>query len=120
MRLVYFRMRVPNFGDDLNAVLWPALARRRPPYFWHDVGTARMGADPAESVVDPTGQVHGVRGLYAIDASTLPTAGAVNTALTIVALALRMGDRIAGPAAAGHSTQHSASRSDHAVRALRE
>jgi len=75
-----------------------SLARRRAPYVWHEVGTARMGADPSTSVVDPDLQVHGVEGLYVADASVLPSAGAVNTALTIVALALRAGDHIASQA----------------------
>jgi choline dehydrogenase-like flavoprotein len=70
------------------------LIRRRPPYIWHEVGTARFGADPATSVVDPNCQVHGIEGLFVVDASVLPTAGAVNTALTIIALALRAGDHI--------------------------
>jgi len=69
-------------------------ARRRPPRVWHEVGTARFGNDPASSVVDPTCQVHGIEGLFVVDASVLPSAGAVNTALTIVALALRAGDHI--------------------------
>ncbi len=73
-----------------------SLARTRPPYLWHEVGTVRFGADPATSVLDPDCQVHGIKGLYVVDASTLPTAGAVNTALTIVALALKAGDHIAG------------------------
>jgi choline dehydrogenase-like flavoprotein len=57
--------------------------------FWHPVGTARMGSDPATSVTDANGAVHGIRGLYVADASVIPSAGAVNTALTIIALALR-------------------------------
>jgi choline dehydrogenase-like flavoprotein len=65
-------------------------------YLWHPVGTARMGADPTTSVTDPYGMVHGVDGLYVADASTLPSAGAVNTGLTIAALALRTGDAIVG------------------------
>jgi choline dehydrogenase-like flavoprotein len=52
--------------------------------------------DPATSVVDPNCQIHGIEGLYVVDASVLPSAGAVNTALTIIALALRAGDHIAG------------------------
>jgi len=71
-----------------------ALARRRPPHVWHKVGTARFGADPATSVVDQNCQVHGIQGLFVADASVLPSAGAVNTALTIIALALRAGDHI--------------------------
>jgi choline dehydrogenase-like flavoprotein len=72
-----------------------SLARRKAPYLWHETGTARMGDDPATSVVDRNCQVHGIDGLYVMDASVLPTAGAVNTGLTIMALALRAGDHIA-------------------------
>ena len=54
-----------------------------------------MGADPAQSVVDVSGQVHGVDGLYVADASVPPTAAAVNTGLTIIALALRTAEKIA-------------------------
>lgn len=70
------------------------VAPRRAPRSWHEVGTARFGADPATSVVDPNCQVHGIKGLFVVDASVLPSAGAVNTALTIMALALRAGDHI--------------------------
>jgi choline dehydrogenase-like flavoprotein len=75
-----------------------SLARRREPYLWHETGTARMGDDPRTSVVDRDCQVHGISGLYVMDASVLPTAGAVNTGLTIMALALRAGDHMAGRA----------------------
>jgi len=34
MRLVYYRKSVPNFGDDLNAALWPALS----PGLFEDAG----------------------------------------------------------------------------------
>lgn len=72
-----------------------SLGRRRPPYMWHEVGTARMGTDPATSVVDTNLEVHGISGLYVADASVLPSAGAVNTGLTIMALARRLGAHIA-------------------------
>jgi len=72
------------------------MARERSPYLWHKVGTARLGSDPETSVVDPNCQVHGIDGLYVVDQSVLPSAGAVNTCLTIIALALRTGDHIAG------------------------
>ena len=73
-----------------------SVARRQAPVLWHQVGTARMGVDPATSVVDSACQVHGIEGLIVVDASVMPTAGAVNTGLTIIALALRAGDIIAG------------------------
>jgi len=62
---------------------------------WHTVGTVRFGADPESSVLDPNCKVHDVDNLYVVDASVLPSAGAVNTGLTIAALALRVGDAIA-------------------------
>jgi succinoglycan biosynthesis protein ExoV len=40
MRLVYFRKSVPNFGDDLNALLWPALMPR---LFDDDPASAFLG-----------------------------------------------------------------------------
>lgn len=61
----------------------------------HHMGTCRMGAGPEDSVVDTYGQVHGVRNLFVLGASNFPgTSGAVNPALTHVALSLRSGDRI--------------------------
>jgi choline dehydrogenase-like flavoprotein len=78
---------------DLRAAGYRVMA---PPLYtlWHSVGTARMGDDPASSVTDRNGMVHGIRGLYVVDASVLPTAGAVNTGLTIIAVALRTGSAI--------------------------
>lgn len=70
------------------------LARRRRPYVWHEVGAARFGTDPSISVTDPNCQVHGIKGLFVVDSSVLPSAGALNTALTIIALALRAGNHI--------------------------
>jgi choline dehydrogenase-like flavoprotein len=54
------------------------------------MGTARMGADPARSVVAPDGQVHDVRGLYIADASVFPTSLGVNPMITIIATARRI------------------------------
>jgi choline dehydrogenase-like flavoprotein len=84
------RLTVDTFRRAGYRVLAP---RRRT--VWHEVGTARFGTDPKSSVVDPNCQVHGIRGLFVVDASVLPSAGAVNTALTINALALRAGHHIA-------------------------
>lgn len=61
---------------------------------WHTVGTARMGSDPGSSIVDQNCKTHDVNGLYVIDSSTLPSAGSVNTSLTVIALALRGAEKI--------------------------
>jgi choline dehydrogenase-like flavoprotein len=53
----------------------------------HQMGTCRLGSDPTTSVADPSGQVHGVRGLYIADASGFPTASGVNPMLSTMALA---------------------------------
>ena len=67
-------------------ILSRAFDRRTPS---HQCGTARMGADPATSVVDPDCRAHDHPNLFIVDASVLPTSAAVNPALTIAALALR-------------------------------
>jgi choline dehydrogenase-like flavoprotein len=66
-----------------------SIAPRSVPYSKSECGTARFGDDPSTSVANQTCQVHGVTGLYIADASVLPSAGAINTGLTIAALALR-------------------------------
>jgi choline dehydrogenase-like flavoprotein len=60
----------------------------------HQCGTARMGADPAASVVDANLRSHDLENLYIVDASVLPTSAAVNPSLTVAALALRAGDHM--------------------------
>ena len=63
------------------------------PAGWHLMGTARMGDDPKNSVVDASGRAHDVPNLYVIDGSVLVTGGAVNPTSTIQAIALYMADR---------------------------
>ncbi len=60
----------------------------------HYLGTCRMGQDPKRSVVDPWGRTHDVPNLFIADSSVFVTAGAVNPALTVSALALRTSDAI--------------------------
>ena len=55
----------------------------------HQAGTCRMGDDPATSVVDRNGQVHGYENLYIADGSVHVTNGGFNPVLTIMALARR-------------------------------
>jgi choline dehydrogenase-like flavoprotein len=61
---------------------------------WHLMGTARMGRDPATSVVNEWGRCHDVRNLFIVDGSIFVTAAAVNPTNTIQALALYVGDQI--------------------------
>jgi choline dehydrogenase-like flavoprotein len=61
---------------------------------WHLMGTARMGDDPARSVVDKWGQSHDVDNLFIVDGSVFVTGAAVNPTPTIQALALRTAEYI--------------------------
>jgi choline dehydrogenase-like flavoprotein len=61
----------------------------------HQAGTARFGTDPASSVLDVHCKAHDLDNLYVVDASFMPSVGAVNPTLTIVANALRVADHIA-------------------------
>ncbi|MGH9073437.1 MAG: GMC oxidoreductase, partial [Acidimicrobiales bacterium] len=63
----------------------------------HLIGGARMGTSPANSVVDSDQRVWGVPNLYLADGSVCPTQGAANPALTIMALASRLADRLSNP-----------------------
>lgn len=65
-----------------------------PGFGWHLLGTARMGDDPGDSVIDADHRAHDVPGLFIADGSSMPTGGAVNPANTIQAMALRAADRI--------------------------
>jgi choline dehydrogenase-like flavoprotein len=62
----------------------------------HQAGTARFGTDPATSVLDVHCRAHDLDNLYVVDGSFMPSVGAVNPSLTIIANALRVGDHIAG------------------------
>lgn len=62
--------------------------------FAHLVGTCRMGATPADSVVDQWCRSWDVPNLFICDGSVLPTQGSANPALTISALAARTADWI--------------------------
>lgn len=63
---------------------------------WHQMGTTRMHRDPRYGVVDEHCCVHGIDNLYVAGSSVFPTSGYTNPTLTIVALAIRMADRLKG------------------------
>lgn len=62
----------------------------------HQMGTARMGRDPATSVADPRGQVHDTPGVWVGDTSAFPTPSGANPMLTCMALAHRTAEMILG------------------------
>lgn len=59
----------------------------------HVNGTCRLGVNPSSSGCAPSGERHGVRGLYVMDGSLLPTAPGVNPQWTIMALASLLAER---------------------------
>jgi choline dehydrogenase-like flavoprotein len=60
----------------------------------HHMGTTRMHVDARFGVVDENSRVHGVTNLYVIGSSVFPSPGYANPTLTIVALAIRLGDHL--------------------------
>ena len=61
----------------------------------HPLGTCRMAAHERDGVVDFNHQVFGTKNLHVVDGSTVPSSLGVNPQMTIMAMALRAGDRIA-------------------------
>jgi len=60
----------------------------------HLVGGCRMGVSPRESVIDANHRAWGMENLFVCDGSVMPTQGAANPALTIMALASRLAQRL--------------------------
>ncbi|RKU00151.1 choline dehydrogenase [Burkholderia sp. Nafp2/4-1b] len=69
----------------------------------HLAGTARMGDDPATSVVDADCRSWDIPNLWVCDGSVFPTVGGVNPSLTIQAIACRTADRIRALVARGEA-----------------
>jgi choline dehydrogenase-like flavoprotein len=61
---------------------------------FHHIGTARMNESPRLGVVDPNCQIHGVANLYVGSSAVFPTGGHSNPTLTIIALCMRLSDRL--------------------------
>jgi choline dehydrogenase-like flavoprotein len=62
----------------------------------HHMGTTRMHADPRHGVVDANSQVYGIGNLHIAGTSVFPTYGASNPTMNMLALVLRMADRMKG------------------------
>jgi choline dehydrogenase-like flavoprotein len=55
----------------------------------HQMGSCRMGSDPATSVADGRGELHDTPGVWIGDASAFPTAPGVNPMISVMSLAHR-------------------------------
>jgi choline dehydrogenase-like flavoprotein len=75
-----------SYGDFISPV----------PNSKHVLGTARMGDDPATSVVDRWGRLHDVPNVMVADSSVFPTSSGYGPTLTLVALAMRNARALAG------------------------
>jgi choline dehydrogenase-like flavoprotein len=82
--------------SDLRAMRDASVAPNRVALFSaHVNGTCRLGVNPSTSGCGPSGERHGVPGLYVMDGSILPTAPGVNPQWTIMALASLLAERAA-------------------------
>jgi choline dehydrogenase-like flavoprotein len=94
-----------NHAYQQGAAVYDAVGAVRtfptPPYpSTHNLGTNRMSAKASEGVVNKNGQAHDIANLFISDGSQFTTGGAENPTLTIVTLAIRQADYIAGQMAA--------------------
>ncbi|BBH68244.1 GMC oxidoreductase [Actinoplanes sp. OR16] len=88
-------------GDDLEdyiarATSVPLRAGGATLFAAHQMGSCRMGADPATSVADPRGELHDTPGVWIGDASAFPTPSGTNPMITVMALASRTAENILG------------------------
>lgn len=81
-----------KLGPRINDTGWPADMEGT----YHHMGTTRMHDSPRHGVVDRNCQVHGVGNLYIAGSSVFPTSSSNHPTMTLVALALRLSDRLIG------------------------
>lgn len=63
---------------------------------FHQIGTTRMAANPADGVLTPDLTVHGIDNLSVVSSSAFCSSGQANSTFLVVALALRCVDRLHG------------------------
>ena len=84
---------IEEFIAELNAM--EIVPREFVTFSAHQMGTCRMGRDPATSVANPWGELHDTPGVWVGDASGFPSASGTNPMATIMALARRTAHAIA-------------------------
>ena len=87
------------FGTKILEEIWDGAGAQETlkiDRYAHLVGGCRMGFTPEDSVVDSSHRAWGLENLFVVDGSVMPTQGAANPALPIMALASRLADRLHG------------------------
>jgi choline dehydrogenase-like flavoprotein len=85
------------YGKRLIEEIWQAAGAQKIltiDRYAHLVGGCRMGFSPEDSVVDADHRAWAVPNLFIADGSVCPTQGSANPALTIMALASRLAERL--------------------------
>ena len=94
---VAMRNHAYNVGEKIYRAAGATRVLPTPPYSsTHNVGTNRMSENPRDGVVNKWGQSHDIPNLFVSDGSVFTTSAAENPTLTIVALAIRQAEFIAG------------------------
>lgn len=84
-------------GGRFEPEAWVDASDGTPPWVQgtaHHLGTTRMADDPRQGVVDRHCRVHGMDNLHIAGSSVFPTGGWAFPTFTIVALSLRLADRL--------------------------
>lgn len=84
------RVKMMEYLQDEKDNSWPEFTGGG----WHHMGTTRMSDDAKNGVVDANCKVHGIANLHVAGSSCYVTAAAPNPTLTLVALSIRLADRI--------------------------
>ena len=85
------------YAKQVLATIWEAAGAQDTltiDRYAHLVGGCRMGTRPEDSVIDADHRAWGVPNLFVCDGSVMPTQGSANPALTIIALASRLAERL--------------------------
>lgn len=73
----------------------PEMILSKPGNKIHEAGTARMGADPTQSVLNGWNQAHDIDNLFVTDGAAMPSNGCQNPSLTYMALSARAANHAA-------------------------
>jgi choline dehydrogenase-like flavoprotein len=90
-----------NYAYKQGAAIYEAVGSTQvievPPYpSTHNLGSARQSERSSDGVCNKWGQTHDIKNLFISDGSQFTTGGGENPTLTIVTLAIRQADYIAG------------------------